>query len=216
MQVAVVVDDREPETVVDALAAHPEVTRVDIERLDAGDIVVGDAAFERKTPGDYVRSALGSRGTDLDAQLERMEATYPHAYLLVEGNLSELDGGAREGGPDPAAVRGSVASYAARTETAVVPCSDRERLIDMAVRIGRKHVEDPSARALPTGSVTGSTEPAAKRMYGCIDGVGPATAAALYEAFPTVSALSDASREDLLAVDGIGEKRADAVYRALR
>jgi ERCC4-type nuclease len=216
MQVAVAVDDREPEAVVDALAAHPEVTRIDVERLDAGDIVVGDVAFERKTPEDYVGSALGSRGTDLDAQLERMEATYRHSYLLVESDLSELDGGSRESGPHPAAVRGSVASYAARTATPVLPCSDRERLVDMAVRIGRKHAEEPSTRALPTGSVAGATEPTAKRMYGCIEGIGPTTAMALYEAFPTVSALADASREDLLAVDGIGETRADAVYATLR
>jgi len=78
----------------------------------------------------------------------------------------------------------------------------------MAVRIGRKHAEEPSTRALPTGSVAGATEPTAKRMYGCIEGIGPTTAMALYEAFPTVSALVDASREDLLAVDGIGETRA--------
>lgn len=88
--------------------------------------------------------------------------------------------------------------------------------VDVAVRLGRKHGEDPSRRGLPTGTVTALDEPTPKRMYGCIAGIGPDTAARLYEAYPAVADLVAASREEILAVPGVGPKRAAAIYSAIR
>ncbi|MFC7196504.1 helix-hairpin-helix domain-containing protein [Halosimplex aquaticum] len=85
----------------------------------------------------------------------------------------------------------------------------------MAVRLARKHAEAPSTRPLPTSAVPSRSEPVAKRMYGCIDGVGPTTAAALYEAFPTVESLLAADESELLAVEGVGATRAAAIRAAL-
>lgn len=214
MAVTVTVDDREPAAVVAAVRAHPDVDAVDVRRLDAGDLVIGDVGVERKTPGDYLRSALGRRGSDLEDQVRRLAAAYAHAYVLLEGDLADLEG--QWDGTAAAAARGSVASITARTGVPVIPCGDGDRLVDVAVRLGRKHREAPSPRPLPPGAVPSPAEPVAKRMYGCVEGIGPGTAAALYEAFPTVEAALAASRDDLEAVDGVGPKRAAAVYEALR
>ncbi|MFC6903852.1 helix-hairpin-helix domain-containing protein [Halalkalicoccus tibetensis] len=59
-------------------------------------------------------------------------------------------------------------------------------------------------------------EPTAKRMYGCIEGIGPELAERLYEAHPSVAALSGASIEELCALEGIGEARARRIRGALR
>ncbi len=214
MSVAVVVDDREPEHVVAGLRAHPDVDAVTVRRLDAGDVVVGDVGFERKTAGDYLGSVLGRTGTDLEGQVAAMAEAYDRAYVLVEADLAELE--AQRPGLNGSSVRGSLASITARSGVPVIPCGDGERLVDLAVRLARKHVESPAVRALSPGAVPVRNEPVAKRMYGCIEGIGPGTAESLYEVFPTVAALLDASREDLLAVDGVGPARADAVYAALR
>lgn len=214
MSVAVVVDDREPSRVVDAVRAHDDVERVEVRRLDAGDVVVGEVGIERKTLPDYVRTLVGRGDPDLYDQVRRLTEAYAHPYLLLE---AEFPADADEGVP-AAAVRGSAASVTARLGAPVVPCSDLDRLVDVAVRLGRKHVEDPSASRgrLPSGSVTGLDAPTAKRMYGCIDGVGPGTAERLYEAYPTVEGLLAASTEDLLAIDGIGPSRAEAIRSAFR
>jgi ERCC4-type nuclease len=143
-----------------------------------------------------------------------MTEKYDHAYVLLEGNLRDVEN-CWPGVPD-ASVRETVASITARLGTPVIPCGDSKRLVDVAVRLGRKHTEDPSARALPSGAVTSRNEPVAKRMYGCIDGVGPGTAAALYEAFPSVESLVAATEDELLAVEGVGPKRAAAIYDAFR
>lgn len=212
--VVVAVDDREPPAVVEAVRAHPDVTAVEVRRLSAGDLVVGDAGFERKTLADYVGSELGRSRPDLQSQVARLADAYAHAYVLVESHLpTDEDLG---GGVPAAAVRGSMASITARHGVPVLPCGDLAGLVDMAVRLGRKHAEDPSPRPLAPGAVPDRREPAAKRMYGCIEGIGPEMATRLHEAFPTVESLLAASRAELLAVEGIGPGRADAVEAALR
>lgn len=214
MSVAVVVDDREPDAVATAFLAHPEVEEVSVRRLASGDVAIEDVGFERKTGGDYLGSVLGRTGTDLEGQVGAMARAYDHAYVLVEADLADLE--AQRPGVAGAAVRGSMASITARFGVPVIPCGDTERLVDLAIRLARKHREEPSRRPLSPGAVPVRNEPVAKRMYGCIEGIGPGTAEALYEVYPTVAALLDASKEDLLAIDGVGPTRAEAVYAAFR
>ena len=49
-----------------------------------------------------------------------------------------------------------------------------------------------------------------------LPGIGPKTAALLWERFSSVSAMSEASLEDIRTVPGVGEKRAAAIHRALK
>lgn len=214
MQVHVAIDDREPASLIRTVREHPDVESVEVLRLAAGDLVIDGTGFERKTLSDYVSSAMGRSGSDLDDQVRRLGERYDHAYVLLEGNLDDLEG-LRTGVP-ASAIRGSIASITARQGVPVLPCSDRDRLVDMATRLGRKHVEEPSVRQLPTGAITARDEPTAKRMYACIDGIGPRLAAALYESYPSVEALLTASIEELQAIDGIGEGRARRIHGALR
>ncbi|WP_049927626.1 helix-hairpin-helix domain-containing protein [Halopiger goleimassiliensis] len=214
MRVAVTVDDREPSVVTAAVRSHPDVTTVDVDRLAAGDVAIGAVGIERKTPRDYVTGVASRSGTDLHEQIERLAAAYDHAYLLLEGDFADLE--SLRTAVSPEAIRGSMASITARHGVPVVPCTDRTALVDYAVRLGRKHVEDPSSRRLPVGSVPNRREPTTKRMYGCIDGVGPELAARLYEAYPTVADLLEASPAELTALEGIGETRARRIYEAFR
>ncbi|WP_247002348.1 ERCC4 domain-containing protein [Halosolutus gelatinilyticus] len=214
MRVAVTVDDREPAGVAAAVRAHPDVSGVAVDRLSAGDLAVDAVGIERKTLRDFVNGVMARSGPDLYDQAARLGEAYDHAYVLVEGDFDDLE--ALNTGVDPAAIRGSMASITARLSIPVIPCTDRARLVDYAIRLARKHVEEPSARRLPVGAVPSKREPTTKRMYGCIDGIGPELAAALYEAYPTIEALLEATPEDLTAIDGIGETRARTVYDAVR
>lgn len=212
MSVVVAVDDREPTTVVETIRTHPDVDGIEVHRLVAGDVVVGDVGVERKTLGDYVNALIGRTGPDLYDQVHRLNGAYTHSYVLLE---DELPADGDESVP-AAAVRGSAASITARLETPVIPCSDLDRLVDMAVRLGRKHAEDPSTPALPRGSVTALDAPTPKRMYGCIDGIGSDTADRLYDTYPTVAEIVAASPEELMAIEGVGPNRADAIHSAFR
>lgn len=223
LAVAATVDDREPAGVADAVRGHPDVAETRVDRLASGDLVLRPAgagddhgptvAAERKTPRDFVRSAVGRRGSDLRDQLSRLVADADHAYLLVEGDLADVE---RATGLGASAVGGTVASLMARTGVPVVFCGSQERLVDLAVRLGRKHAEAPGERALAPGAVPSRSEPTAKRMYGTIEGVGPTLAATLHGAYPTVESVLGASVEDLTELEGFGERRARAVFEALR
>lgn len=213
MRIPVIVDDREPTSVIETLRRHPEVAEVAVERLSAGDIVIEPVAIERKTPRDYLSAVTARSGPDLEDQVERMTDRYAHGFVLLEGNLDDFD--RMQTGVSPEAIRGSMASITARYGTPVIPCSDRRRLVDFAVRLGRKHLEDPSPRPLSPGSVPSRREPTVKRMYACIEGIGPTLADALYEAYPTITDLAAASHGDLVQVEGIGEKRARTIRDVL-
>ena len=197
---------------VERVRAHADVDAVEVDRLTAGDLVLGEVGVERKTLSDYVNTLVGRSAPDLYDQVRRLRKAYTHPYLLLEAQFP-ADG---DEGVPAAAGRGSAASITARHDTPVVPCSDLDRLVDVAIRLGRKHGEAPSTPALPNGAVTALDAPTAKRMYGCIDGVGPGTAERLYETYPAVADLLAATRDELLAVDGVGPKRAEAIYSALR
>lgn len=214
MRVAVTVDDREPEGLIEAVRAHPDVTAVDVERLATGDLAIDSVGVERKTLRDYVTSAMGRHGVDLDDQVERMAAAYDHSYVLLEDDFDALE--SLRTGISPESIRGSMASITARHGVPVVPCTNRDHLVDFAVRLGRKHTEEPSRRRLPTGSVPSTREPTTKRIYGCIEGIGPELAETLYDRYPTVEALLAASPEDLTRIEGIGPARAATIADALR
>lgn len=214
MSVTVLVDDREPAAVAEAVREHPDVRSVEVDRLLAGDLVVGDAGFERKTVRDYVDTQVGRAAPNLESQVERLAASYEHAYVLLEGDLPT--DGSLTGSVPAAAVRGSMASVTARLGVPVLPCGNLAGLVDMAVRLGRKHTEDPSSRPLAPSAVPSRSEPTAKRMYACIEGVGPETAERLYEAFPSVEALVAAPPDEVLAVEGVGPKRLAAIEGAVR
>ncbi|MCU4742859.1 helix-hairpin-helix domain-containing protein [Natronoglomus mannanivorans] len=214
MRVAVTVDDREPAALFETVRDHPDVAEATRERLPAGDIVIDSVGLERKTIRDYVNGVAARSGPDLRDQVERLNATYDHSYVLLEGDFAGID--SLQTSISSEAFAGSMASITARLETPVIPCTDRRRLVDFAIRLGRKHLEEPSSRQLPVGSVPSRREATTKRMYGCIEGIGPELATALYEAYPSVEALLEAKLEELTAVPGIGETRARAIYAVFR
>ncbi|MFC6769239.1 ERCC4 domain-containing protein [Natrinema soli] len=214
MRVAVTVDDREPAGLVEAVRVHPDVTAVGVERLASGDIAIDSVGIERKTLRDYVSSAMGRSGSDLADQVERMAAAYDHPYVLLEDDFAGLE--SLRTGVSPESIRGSMASITARHGVPVVPCTDRRQLVDFAIRLGRKHAEDPTSRRLPAGSVPGRREPTTKRIYGCIEGIGPELAATLYDRYPTVEALLEADPDELTLLEGIGPTRAEMIYAAFR
>lgn len=222
--VSVVVDGREPEAVVDALAKHPEVSNVKVSMLDVADLVVGKnleveeglvtgdvaAAFERKTPSDWIGSIKEGK---LNRQVDELMHRYSNSYLLFEGDLSEVTT-PEHSGMKPASIRGSMAKYTA-LGAPVLLCSTPRLLVDMAVRVSRKHIEDSDLSYLETGPIE-DRQPTAMQMYGCLPGVGPETAKKLYDRWPVPANLLAVGIEELTEVEGIGETTAERIISMVR
>lgn len=202
-----------------ALNDHKEVESWKLAALDSGDLqlkVDGHdmvATFERKTPSDYAGTLMGKEGTRLDEQIQKLSDFDGPAYILIEGNQEDFRSltGTNIG---HTSLNGSVASTDVRYLEGVRFCSDADGLVDMAIRLARKHVEDPSASSLQASTVEKDAS-FFKRALGALDGVGPETADMLESRYKSLSEILQADVEELQENDGIGEKRAKSIYRQL-
>lgn len=217
-EVTVVVDVHEPDHIAPIVLSHPEVDGFKEASLPSADLVVNGVGIERKTPSDFAASMVQKR---LDDQVERLLDGFEAAYILLEGDLDEVY--TLSFGPPGNSIHGKIARVTAEgvpvifTGSGVDSHDASVRLVDHAVKLGRKHSE-PSSTFLPTGPV-GLDEPPAKRMWGCLPGVGPALAERLYAEYGSpmrIAHVESSMRiEELTRIDGIGETTAKRLNRAL-
>lgn len=214
-QVTVIIDDREDDDVIADLATefnlHDDVEEWRVDHLASADLSINGVGFERKTISDYVSSLMEQR---LHEQVAKMKQQYEHAYILVEADMRHTTNPfeAANSNISPAAVRGSMASVTAREGLPVIHCSNRVLLADYAIRLARKHIEESDEGFLPKGAVTGTDKPTAMKMYGCIEGIGPEKAKALYHAWPSVMEfVAEANKENVADLEGFGEETAKKV-----
>lgn len=209
-ETAIVVDVHEPDNLKVLSLDHPDIDKW-LEPdggLDAADLVVNGVGFERKTPSDFVSSLTDGR---LHEQAEKLRDAYDHAYVLLEGSFDDF-AHLEHSRLNAQSARGMAARLTA-DGIPVIPCYDRPTLIDMAVRLGRKHAEPASTSMTPSAAVADA--PLGVRLWACFDGVGPTRAEALHEAIgsPTVPAWGtlrpEGIAEKLTEVEGIGEKTAE-------
>jgi len=211
--VEVVVDIHEPTSIIERVSEHDDVESFEVDSLDSGDIVISGVAFERKTPSDFA-SSMTESDNRLRDQINRMLTQYDNVYVLVEGSLTDFNY-LTHTNLRGSSLRGYTASIEARQNVSVKFCDTEELLVDMAVRLARKHIEAPSKR-LKVDTSVGKDEPVVKRMIACIDGVGPDMSDRLYESFDSIPSLLDAAQDGSLEdVDGVGEKTATNIKNAL-
>lgn len=220
MPTTVVVDSNEPDEIAELVASHPDVDKHRIAPLDAADLVVNGIGIERKRPDDFASSLIEDR---LDAQVRKLDECYERARILLEGSFSHFDE-LEHTRLSPQSARGKAAAIDMRWGISVVPTggrmfSDRaqELLVDYAVRLGRKAVEEPSSGFLQSSEVA-LDQPLGKRLWGCFDGVGPSRAEALHTALgsPVQSIEPSSVRSELVAVDGIGLKTAESIVEQIQ
>lgn len=213
------VHEQDAPQMLTALDGHPDVENWKLAALDEGDLQLtfedSDlvVVFERKTPSDYAGTLMGKEGTRLDEQIQKLVDFDGPAYILIEGNQEDFRS-LTGTNISAASLVGSVASTDVRYLDGVRFCSDADGLVDMAIRLARKHKEDPSSSSLQA-SVVEKDAPFVRRAFGALDGVGPETASVLEQRYRSLSAALKADVEDLQEIDGIGEKRAKSIHRQL-
>jgi len=214
------VHEQDAPQMLTALDGHKEVEEWKLSALDAGDLQLtfpdSDlvVVFERKTPSDYAGTLMGKDGTRLDEQIQKLSDFDGPAYILIEGNQEDFRSltGTNIG---HTSLNGSVASTDVRYLEGVRFCSDADGLVDMAIRLARKHVEDPSS-----GSVAQTTTiqdaPFIVKMLTCVDGVGPNRAETIAARYGTVQELLSADIEDISEIDGIGDEIAKEITQTIK
>ena len=212
-QVQVIIDSNEeaqnPE-LTELFVLHEDVEKFNIKPLETGDFIIEDCMFERKTPSDFAGSLKGGR---LREQVDRMSKADYHPFILVEGNMSDFSELEHTQMPSKS-LRGMTASIIGRYDIPVVFCSEGKYLADIAIRIARKTVEDPS-QVQVSNSDTVKEVPFIVKFFMNFDGIGLETAERLADEFESVESTLNADINQLQQVDGIGDVNAKEIYSTL-
>lgn len=209
-QVQVIIDSNEEaqnQELTELFVLHEDVERFNIEPLETGDFIVEDCMFERKTPSDFAGSLKKGR---LREQVERMSQSGYHPFVLIEGDMSDFSNLQYTQMPSKS-LRGMTASIMGRHGIPVVFCSEGKYLADIAIRIARKTVEEPS-QVHVSNSDTVKEAPFIVKFFMNFEGIGLETAEKLAEEFNSVQSAVDASLSDFTEVDGVGDTTASTIH----
>ena len=204
----IVADDREPESVLNALKALPAV-EVSVARLELGDYRVGDDLLvERKTLVDFAVSVVDGR---LFSQASRLARSERGSLMILEGRGSDLasTGIRRE------ALQGALISLSLIFGIPVLRSMDEQETARLIL-----YAESQHRAFAAVGRHRSGYRPKGKRkrqlyILQGLPGIGPERAARLLDAFGSVEAVLRADVENLVEVKGLGRKTAEAIRRSV-
>lgn len=203
----IVVDDREPENIRATL--YKEGVRVKVARLTIGDYIIGDMGIERKTTGDLYRSIIDRRLFD---QLNRLKEAYSQPAVIIEGDLSEL----LYTVSNPQSILGALVSMAIDYSIPIIYSRDEGDTARILIYIWRKLVGkrrvEASLRYKP--KVLSDKERLEFILQG-FPNIGPRLAKNILNHYKTIRALATTTLSELKTIEGLGEKRAQEIYRLL-
>jgi len=188
----IIVDDRErPSGICDALTALNE--RHEVRRLDVGDYVVNGKVFvERKTAADFLESIADRR---IFKQAARLRHGNRWSVLIVEGG--SLPGGA--------SVRGVLCSLAVEWYLPVLRSSNLAGTAWLLACIRKHHEQSAQPMHLFDYRDKRGIASLEARMLTQLRNVGPEIAKTLLGHFGSLGRIIDATKDELMAVPGVGE-----------
>ena len=209
-KVLVVIDDRERSSLVPEELENSGQIDLRFERLLVGDYCVdGAVVFERKTASDFADSLVDGR---LFLQASRLAASALRTAYILEGTALEWSAL----GPSREALQGAFITLMLIFDIPVLRSTgpaDSARLIIFAghqlMRLRDPHYAPYRQRKAKRRG------PLQLGVLRGLPGIGPDRAQRMLERFGTLRACFNASKEQLLGVEGIGPKTAAVIHNLL-
>jgi Fanconi anemia group M protein len=203
--VEVVVDQRELDSAIARDLSKREALTTRLETLAVGDYVLSDrVAVERKSVADFLDTLTGG-DRSLFEQVRDLSRHYARPVVVLEG-----EGLYERRNVHPEAIRGALAALVVDFGVSVLRTDDEDDTANLLATVARREQEERDRSVSVHGGKSARTL-AEQQEYvvSSVADIGPVTARSLLEAFGSVEAVMTAPREDLLAVDGVGEVTAD-------
>jgi len=203
----IIIDDREPDRIKSIL--YKEGIRIKTMRLTVGDYIIGDLGIERKSTSDFYRSIIDKRIFD---QASRLKEAYPKQAIILEGNLEDL----LYTSTNPSSILGTLTSLAIDYSIPLIYSRDEEDTARILIYIWRKHTWKKGKEGLPRYKPRIMNDK--ERLEFIVQGlpkIGPKLAKNILTHYRTLRALFTSSLSELKSIEGLGDKRAQEIYRLI-
>ncbi len=185
---------------------------VESSQLAVGDFILGEGrvGVERKSAKDFVASLLDGR---LLGQVRALRESFEKPLLVIEG--SEDIYSVRRVHAN--AIRGALAAVALSFHVPMVFTRDAEDTAAFLAVVAKKE-GDASKKDVGMRLERKPLTSSAMQLYivESLPSVGPSLARALLTHFGSVYGVCCASVDDLMAVEGVGRKKAEEIFGVLR
>lgn len=209
----VILDSIEPQHIKDLF--HEFYPDGSVERLDSGDLACTEynVGIERKTNQDFVGSIMGSNGEDgrLWHQARRMRDTYASSYIILIGGYNDL--------PEPDKQRftqdmwtGAIISLMARYNMKFLKVNTNREFFQISKRIFSKS-DGIDKHTMNIKRATNEKEAVLVGALYQVPGIGLEYSKRIIDVLgvDSIIGLCKTTVEDLMSVDGIGERKANSI-----
>ena len=206
-EITVIADNRETMNIDKLLESYG--ARVITRKLEVGDYILSDqVAVERKTMDDFLNSIKDGR---LFGQLTELNRNFESPILILEG-----DGLFLRSKMHPNAIRGAIASIITDYKIPILPSTGIEETAAQMFWIAKREQEEKKKQIIIRRNKKNETarEKQAYILAG-LPGVSTVTADRLLRHFGSPLKVFNASVEDLIEVEGVGEKTANIIKSIL-
>ncbi|AEF95928.1 DEAD/DEAH box helicase [Methanotorris igneus] len=179
--------------------------KVEFKVLEVGDYIISDrVAVERKTAEDFVNSIIDKR---LFMQLKDLRK-YQKPILIVEGkNFFRLHENA---------IKGAILSIILDFGIPIIFTENIEETVDILIKLAEKEqIKEKRGVYVRYGKTAMSLKEQQRFIVESLPDVGPQLAENLLKHFKTVERVFTAKEDELMEVEGIGEKTAKKIREVL-
>ncbi len=208
--IQIVADDRERPSGVVAELEKAVGVELRVERLSVGDYCVdGTVLIERKTAIDFAQSLIDGR---LFNQAKRISSSYLRPAYIIEGASADWVGL----GVSREALQGSLVTLMLIFDLPVFRSLNPAESARLILYIGSQLVRLRDPGYLPNRLAKSKRKKTRQlRILQSLPGVGPDRAKRLLARFGTVRACFGASLTELIEIEGIGPKTAQAIDQVI-
>ncbi len=186
----------------------------------AADYMQENVIIERKKVDDFVNSVIGSRTSvhSIYDQLNRMVASDKHAYLVIEGTVRELRAHLANRKVNMKTFYGAMGGLAVNYNMPPMWAHNKKYFAYVVGKIFKSHREGKFGLGRDNKvSYVPRDANAATRILSVVPGMDKlAFVVAEQLGLETIDDVNDITVDDLVAVDLIGQKRAQTIYNDLR
>ena len=184
----IIADIHEKDSLILAELAEKEKNKeieLIIQPLKIGDYLIGNTIIERKTISDFISSMISRR---IIEQLKQMKQ-YESQLLILEGDLNDSEFNQN-------AIRGFILSIIANYQIPIIMAQDYKDTSQFLTILAKQQLKKPAEISLHS-RIPKTPKEQKQYVLEAFPNIGPKTAKKLLKKFNTLSAVMNASEEEL-------------------